>query len=216
MKRNYFLIKTLATLVVALFVSTALFAQEEASTKSTYNWQDHRHSLSVSAGSPSLFSGTVGILTALFDAFEHTGNPHVKIFGSYGIHYGYNALSWLRVGGSFVYSGWNELATDAPANYYHKESYHEFSFIGKVDFTYLNREHVRLYSGVGIGGILNMTDTYGYVSNFAPDSERTYFPNLAWTVTPIGIEAGGKYVYGLAEINIGTADLLRAGIGVRF
>lgn len=215
MKRNHFLTKTFVTTVVALCASTTLFAQEETSTKPTYNWQDHRHSLSVSVGSPSLVAGTTGIITAIFDQFNHTAESKMKLFGSYGLHYGYNALSWLRVGGSFVYSGWKKTET-GEGNYYHTEAFHEFSFLARVDFTYLNREHVRLYSGVGFGGILNMTDTYGYVSDFAPDTDRSYFPNMAWSITPLGIEAGGKYVYGLAEINIGTTDLLRAGIGVRF
>ncbi len=193
---------------MTLFASTSLWAQDQATASVNhpeYNWQDQRHSLSVSLGSPSLVSGTSGIITAIFSGFDQNTETRIKLYGSYGIHYGYNVLSWLRVGGSLGYSGWKKTQDGVK-----KETFNEFSLLTKVDFTYLNRQYVRLYSGLGVGAMLNITNNFG-----TTDPGRTYSPNVAWAITPIGLEAGGKHVYGLAEINIGTTDLLRAGIGVR-
>lgn len=179
-----------------------------------WDWRAHRHSLSVTIGSPSLLSGTTGILIALFEAFDNSTNTDLHIYGSYGIHYGYNALKWLRVGGSLLYSG-DKLKKTGSNNYVHIQQFHELYLIGKLDFTYLNRKYVRLYSGLGLGGGLMIMNDQSSMSGVRPERTHSLAPSVAYYVTPIGIEAGGQRVYGLTEINIGTADLIRAGIGVR-
>lgn len=182
-----------------------------------WDWREHRHSLSISIGSPSFVTGMTGFFTALFSKTDSSKDTNVRVFGSYGVHYGYNALRWLRVGGSIFYSGW-QLDETSGSRYQHKQTFHELALIGRLDFTYLNRKHVRLYSGLGLGAELIVDDDYSRHTSVNPPSEqnRTCFPSAAFYVTPIGIEAGGKHVYGLAEINIGTTDMLRAGLGVRF
>lgn len=196
------LLVTLATLVSC----SAILAQG-------YDWRDHRHSVSVTAGTPSLLSGASGFFTGLFSSSEDT---QTKVYGTYGIHYGYNALKWLRVGGDFMYSGWRQ--TKVNENVDNLTLYNEVILMGKVDFTYLNRKYVRLYSGVGIGANLGIQNAHLYDNRLTPPSEdkQTFEPHFAWTITPLGLEAGGEHVYAITELNIGTAEVLRAGVGVRF
>lgn len=181
------------------------------SPSNLYDWRSDRHSLSVTVGSPSLISGTTGFFSALFGAFD---GYTTRIFGSYGLHYGFNATQWLRVGGSFIYSGWSsEKQTDSGS---FLERNDEFNIMAKVDFTYLNRRYVRLYSGLGAGACMSLQRKF---TNGQPTPEeeggRSLIPYPSWTITPIGIEAGGTHVYGLAELNIGFAEFARVGLGVR-
>lgn len=171
--------------------------------KGGYGWKENRHSLSLTVGSPSLISGVSGVFNALF----HNNEDQVKIFGTYAVQYNYNALSWLRVGGEFFYSGWNMLSSGSL-----REHYDEMALMAKLDFTYLNRPYVRLYSGLGMGA--DFTQLKKLVDGAMERQPVT--PNFAWCVTPIGVEAGGRHVYALTEINIGHCDLIRAGIGFRF
>lgn len=179
-----------------------------------YDWRERRSSLSFTAGTPSLLSGTTGIIMAIVEAFDDP-DAHIRIYGSYGVHYGYNVLSWLRVGGSLSCTGFSETRQYSQRTYIDRTN--EFIMMAKVDFTYLNRRHVRIYSGIGAG--LDVMWFSSYINGqLQPEDEdhKRVTPLPAFTVTPIGIEAGGKRVYGLAEINVGTIDLLRAGVGVRF
>lgn len=182
--------------------------------RADYDWRERRNSLSFTAGTPSLLSGTTGIIMAIVEAFDDP-DAHIRIYGSYGVHYGYNVLPWLRVGGSLSCTGFSETRQYSQRTYVDRTN--EFIMMAKVDFTYLNRRHVRIYSGIGAGMDVMWFSSYinGQLQPEDEDHKRVT-PLPAFTVTPIGIEAGGKRVYGLAEINVGTIDLLRAGVGVRF
>lgn len=185
-----------------------------ASQSDTYDWRKYRSSLSVTAGSPSLLSGTTGIMFAVKDAFNEPNN-HTYIAGTYGIHYGYNALKWLRVGGGISYGHFKTEATYMKKR--HVERYDELILLAKVDFTYLNRRYVRLYSGVGAGVDFTFMSKTVDGKRLSEDEAGKFFQALpAWTFTALGVEAGGKRVYGIAEVNIGFTDLLRVGLGVRF
>lgn len=196
-------------LFFSLLLLLGMTAQMSAADKLGYDWKDKRHSISLSYGSPSLISGTSGVFSSLFsgkDAQSH-------LYGTYGVHYGFNVLRWLRVGGSLLNSGWE--ITKQNENYTSRDVYYEGQLMGKADFTYLNRRYVRLYSGLGVGISVAKHNKY----STQPDANIAPIPleaHVAFAVTPFGLEAGGKHVFGLAEINIGTAEVLRAGLGVRF
>lgn len=183
-----------------------------ASMAQYYDWKERRNTLAISVGSPSFVSGTQGIFTSIFRGGDDE-NTQSHIYGTYGIHYGFNATKWLRLGASAFYSGWRideikEAVTESDRS-------DEIVFLAKVDFTYLNRKYVRLYSGAGIGADLNTLRKYRNGTLIDEEGNNKLTPYLGWSVTPIGIEAGGKRVFALTEINIGHADLIRMGLGVR-
>ena len=183
-----------------------------ASMAQHYDWKDSRNSLSVSVGSPSFLSGTQGFFNLLFRG-GNDDETQARIFGTYGIHYGFNATRWLRVGASAFYSGWK--ISEIKEAITQTDRSDELVLLAKVDFTYLNRKYVRIYSGAGIGADLTTLRKYRNGSLVDEEGNGSLTPYLGWTVTPIGLEAGGKRLFGLLEVNIGHADLLRAGIGVR-
>lgn len=145
----------------------------------------------------------------LFSGFDQNADHQFHYTGTYGVHYRYNVLKWLRVGGDLSYSGYREVENGS--SYTKTTLGNELALAAKLDFTYLNREHVKLYSGLGIGPAMLINATQS-----SSDNTRDVSPLFTWCVTPIGVEAGGERVYALAEFNIGFCDFLRAGIGFRF
>lgn len=181
-------------IAIGLLMAGLMLAQKPA-----YDWRDYRHMVIVSYGSPSLVDGMVDGLVWLFTwGQEETA----KSTGQIGVQYGYNALKWLRVGGRFSYLG----------SYYpgYEPYTHSCKVSGRVDFTYLNRRYVMLYSGVELGVGINYNV---YKTSF---DDNFIKPSLVVGVTPIGIQVGGSHVFGMAELGIGSIEIIRAGIGIRF
>ena len=165
-----------------------------------YDWREHRQSVSISVGLPSIYSTAFGSHAWNFyiPAPGSTGTARrSEIFtGAWAIDYGYNILRWLRLGASANYECWAG-----------NDRTHDISLTARVDFTYINREHVRLYSGIAVG--LGM-----HIAHFASGAvEGIYIP--AANLTPIGLNFGNERVFGLVETNIGSASVLRVGIGFR-
>jgi len=166
----------------------------------TYDWREHRQSVSFSVGLPSIYSTAFGSHSWEF-YIPAPGNSTYRasdgVFtGAWAVDYGYNVLRWLRLGASANYECW----TGANRT-------HDISAVARVDFTYINREHIRLYSGVAVG--IGM-----HLMHFANGGlEGIYIP--AANLTPIGLNFGNERVFGLVETNIGSASVLRIGIGFR-
>lgn len=182
--------KLVVSLVCLLMACFSMKAQE--SVKPEWNWSDRPSAVSVTFGAQSFW----GML-------EHGSGS----MGAYSIRYDYNVLKWLAVGGRISYEG----VRDARYNYSSGETIpgytHYFSPMMNLLFTYINREHVQLYSGVGMG--LHYT-----LSKYGTKSDFEMLPS--WAVIPIGVRVGGEHVFGLAEVTLGTEAMMSLGIGVRF
>ena len=168
-----------------------------------YNWMDYRHSFSFSVGLPGLYSTAMGSHSWDFyiakSVSSTPGSPAKKsefFCGAWAIDYGYQVLRWLRIGAVANYEYWIGSTNT-----------HDAALLAKVDFTYINKEHIRLYSGVGIG--VGM-----HVERFSDGSiAGKYIPAVVGT--PIGLNIGSAKVYGLIETNVGSTSFLRVGIGFR-
>lgn len=197
-------------------ISMALFAQDNtfgSTFVNSYNWSDRPHSIYISAGAPSVVS--MGYATSAVSNlhFKSDSEANVLYFGGYSLRYNYNVLKWMQVGGRLSYDGWlvNGQNPSDPAD--RKDIYgHRFSWLMGVNFTYVNREHVQVYSGVGLG--MGLRIQKNIQAGVAPDLLRR--STLAYNVTPIGVHVGGPRVYALAEVSIGTESLICAGIGAHF
>lgn len=182
--------------------SNGSYAEQSMSQQKAYNWADYRHSFSVSVGLPGLYSTAMGrhswdfYIAKTISTLGGT-KPRSEFFcGAWSIDYGYQIIRWLRIGAVANYEYWmGDTRT------------HDAAVLAKVDFTFINKEHLRLYSGIGLGvgvHIEHMAD--GTVAG-------RYIP--AVTGTPIGLHAGSPRVYALVETNVGAASFLRVGIGFR-
>ncbi len=179
--------------------------------QNVYNWADHRHNISFSVGLPGLYSTAIsghswrfylakpGTTTSGTTGTTPSGTTvrSSEFFcGSWAFEYDFQILRWLRVGTELNYEYWMGNTRT-----------HDAALMAKVAFTYINQEHIRLYSGVGIG--IGM--------HFDGFSDGTiagrYLPAIVGT--PIGLQAGNAKVYALVETNIGSASFLRVGIGFR-
>lgn len=204
-------------IILACLMGSLSFAaaQEVYDVDNEYNWQNRKSSLSLAIGAPSLVSsiesiGTVDITKSSFS-------------GAASIRYDYNVLRWLAVGGRFSYDGWQKSGTSRDYSYTYNESEdryinsyeehevncsgHRGSVLMEILFTYINREHVQLYSGLALG-------MQYYVQNKHDGQEKASM--IAGSVIPIGVHAGGEHVYALAEVSLGTESMMSFGIGFHF
>lgn len=164
-----------------------------------YDWRTRRQSVTISVGLPSIYAtGFGGHSWSFYIPASGPGStPSSEIFtGAWSIEYNYNVLWWLRLGASANYECWTGLAQT-----------HDMSLTARVDFTYINREHITVYSGLSTG-------VYSHIERATDGSVRGRFLP-AVNMTPIGLNFGGQHVFGLVETNIGSASVLRVGIGFR-
>lgn len=102
---------------------------------------------------------------------------------------------------------YKDRITGIKAGYSHT---HLFSVMPSVRFSWLNKKHVTLYSGLSLG--------IGLIFDEAKDNTVHTLetePMIAGQLSAVGIQAGGKW-YGFAELGIGTLGFVQAGFGYHF
>lgn len=175
---------------------------------------DHRHNIRIGIGLPGLYPINA-LERPLKEATEFTGDSmsdnlasyryyweDIQYTSFYALEYSYDAAEWVSVG----------VKLSALSLYRHRlhhqtlekiESRHNttLSAVLCARFTYLNRQYVQLYSGLGLG----------VRTNFGVSHETS----VAYDVTWFGLSVGAR-VYGLFELGSGYSGTLRAGIGFRF
>ena len=123
--------------------------------------------------------------------------------------YRYRVLKWLWVGGDISYCGlygtFRNLDTDQKVGVYRD---HFISIMPAVRFSYLNREHVTLYSGIAGGYALEYGKSY-------PDY-KFHNNHIALNCTLFGVSAGSQRWFGFAEIGWRFKGYANAGFGFRF
>ena len=119
--------------------------------------------------------------------------------GNYSLSYTYKDRRWLSYGGTAVFGAstrWrkNSITGEKIDNL----SYYCLSIMPTVRFDWFYREKVQLYSTISVGVITDFDEVY-------PWGDLTLF----------GCSFGRKF-FGFAELGLGMAGWLRAGIGYRF
>ena len=186
-----------------------------------YDWRAHRHDLSIVGG---YMSGIYPLRSILITAWQNIGDNggDVRYCGDYTLSYHYQALWWLRAGAKVQWEGdyWSFYSREDQAKSIAmgKTMNHCFSFMASCQFTYLNREHVRLYSGLDAGLGIFLSDKRYINGNTNSDGKQrevqtSFLP--AFNLTAFGVAFGGERVYGLAELNLGYDAFLTLGIGCR-
>ena len=184
---------------------------DSSDNSSSFNIDAPRNEISASIGAVSAFGG-------LFDFFkliiEGVGNglagnrTDTKFIGTYGLDYYYQVNKWFRPGIKVVYEGLTTSiydSTDVLINHYNTST---LSVMPSVQFSYLNKKYVKLYSGIDMG-VGTIFDDNKKGSN----SSSAFF---AFNITPIGIRVGNDNIFGLVETNIGMDATIKVGFGARF
>ncbi len=116
---------------------------------------------------------------------------------------------WLKVGGKLgFWSMWGDWINPITDRVIGKKKATEFSLVGQVRFTYVNKPTLKVYSGLAAGAAYRYGRDCGeYTSKILP----------AYEVVPIGLQWSGKPVYLTTEWAFGSMILGgRLGIGYRF
>ena len=134
---------------------------------------------------------------------------------TFSFNYHYRAIKWLWVGGLATVSGlhntWRDRFTDEVTD--HGSEVH-ITLMPDLRFSYLNREHVTLYSGFGLGlNMVFMNDPH--LSNLYGEDKASYF-SLAYQLTAFGVKAGAKHWFGDLELGYGHKGIISAGFGYEF
>jgi len=205
--------KKLFSVFFVAAMAMGCFAQESYTlTISDWQWSDHCNSISIAAGAPSVVSYVEQSL-----AFDRVAGerPNLYSLGAYQLRYDYNVLRWLAVGGRLSYDGWicssNSTQTVA-ADAVQRMDAHRLSVLMELIFTYINREHVTLYSGLALG----MSQYWERQTLGDGTLDPRHLSHLAGSLIPIGVRVGGRNVYGMAEVTIGSESIMSVGLGVKF
>lgn len=170
-----------------------------------------RNEIGASIGVISAFGGVFDFFKVIFEGVGNGigGNKtDTKFIGTYGLDYYYQVNKWFRPGAKIVYEGLTTSvydSTDVLINHYNTST---LSIMASSQFSYLNKKHVKLYSGIDLG--------IGTIFDDNKKGSGTTSTFCAFNVTVIGIRVGNENIYGMVETNIGMDALIKAGFGARF
>ncbi len=155
-------------------------------------------------------------------------NRHFTPVFSFDYHF--RASKWFWLGLTTAYSYYKGTvdyvegivaAVDLPnvPVYSWQEKEHQFVIMPEVRFSYLNRPHVTLYSGLAVGVLFNRGNCYrgGTVPEnlYHPDENHTS-AFAAFQVTAFGLKAGAKHWFGSLELGAGIKGFANLGVGYEF
>lgn len=119
--------------------------------------------------------------------------------GNYSLSYTYQDRRWLQYGGKIVFGAstrWRKSSHTGEK--IDNLSYYSLSVMPSVRFNWFYREAVQLYSTISVGVITDFDEVYPWGD-----------------LTLVGCSFGRKF-FGFAEVGMGMAGWLRAGVGYRF
>ena len=189
------------------------YTTEPDTNTSTYDFRDApRNEIGASIGVVSAFGGIFDMFKVIIEGVGNgLGNNYrtdTKFIGTYGLDYYYQVNKWCRPGAKIVYEGLTTSiydTTNTLVNHYNTST---LSIMPSVQFSYLNRKYVKLYSGIDMGVAVIFDD-----NKKSSSTSSTFF---AFNITPIGIRVGNDNIFGLVETNIGMDAIIKAGFGARF
>ena len=86
----------------------------------------------------------------------------------------------------------------------------------ELRFSYLNRKHVTLYSGFGLGIGFMVGHPYKQI-DFVTNEERVpHYHYSSFQLTAIGVRAGSEHWFGTAELGFGARGFATLGAGYAF
>ena len=198
--------------IVVLFlilVSYSSFAQDNFS----FLQEDKKNELSIGYGpinGMTFLEGFVNIFVAIGESIGKTHRDNVSYPGLFTLEYHYQINKSLNLGAKAIYRTRSyDRYRDTDNSFVGHYANHAYTILPSLQYTYINEEYLKLYSGLDAGVCLY--ETY----NSSSDTPRLMQVFPSFNLTVIGLKYG-KDVYGLAEVNLGSDALVKAGLGMRF
>lgn len=150
------------------------------------------------------------------------------------LDYHYRATKWLWLGLSTGYSFMKEKLYPgnvvSPDGFHWDCKEHHFLIMPSLRFSYLNRPHVTLYSGIAVGVLINRGNRYygdlSKLPEFVPaEAALGLLPaelpdhtsaGSAFQLTAFGVKAGAKHWFGSFEAGFGIKGIVNLGVGYEF
>ncbi len=181
------------------------------------SWQENPNSISFNGGAISGFFVFKSLFGWIPIAAGHSRTTHY--YGNYGIQYYHQMKRWCRLGIRGTWEGDDyDIYTSTKDDAVRKgiTTNHTAALMASVQFTYINCEHVQLYSGLDLGIGTYIKDTR-YEAGFDDGNGNSHPIDAYWlpafNITPIGVAFGSWRVYGFVETNVGVEAFAKAGIG---
>lgn len=200
--------KAIVMLLGFIAMVTGLYAQEQPA-----DWRQtmKRNEFSLSIGDPAFANLTrsVDVSSSRMGSWldvPTTTNVYTSLPITLG--YRYRLLKWLWLGGDVSYCGFfgtsRNIYTREPMYRYRENT---VCIMPAIRFSYLNREHVTLYSGFASGLKFGFSNAY---------NEKRSYVRLPFQVTLFGVSAGSQSWFGFVEVGYGNEGFAKAGFGYRF
>lgn len=207
-KNHKIMKKSVLLLLLSIPFGLGLFAQEAGSDwRQTFN----RHEFSLGVGDPAMAN-----LTRTVHFSNNTASSWLEIPTYTNVRttlpvtfaYRFRLLKWLWLGGDISYCGFfgdsRNIYTEEPVYRYRENA---VCIMPSIRFSYLNREHVTLYSGFASGLKFGASESY---------NKKDFYVRLPFQLTLFGVSAGSQSWFGFAELGVGYEGFAKAGFGYRF
>lgn len=199
------------------------FSKQRALKQAQPHWNEdksfYRHELRLGVSDPLGFT----YLRELF-ASPILGEPIDGISPSkylftpvISMDYHYRASKWFWLGLTAGYNLYKEKGYGEPENLTWQYKEHHFLIMPSLRFSYLNRPHLTLYSGLSVGLYIKYgreyTDDDCLIQPITIDHNRVF---STFQLTAFGLKAGAKHWFGSFEAGFGIKGIVNLGVGYEF
>ena len=208
------------------------FSKMRAIKQAQPHWNDgktlSRHEFRFGVSDPLGFTylrelfGSPTILGEPIDGISPTKYIFTPVFS---LDYHYRASKWFWLGLTAGYNYYQEKG-DAlslyvgyifPENSTWQYKEHHFLIMPSLRFSYLNRPHLTLYSGLAVGLYIKHGREYidddNLIQPITTDHNRVF---SAFQLTAFGLKAGAKHWFGSFEAGFGIKGFANLGVGYEF
>ena len=199
------------------------FSKHRAIKQAQPHWNDgktlSRHEFRLGVSDPlgftylrELFGST--ILGEPIDGISPTKQIFTPVFS---LDYHYRASKWFWLGLTTGYNLYEEKGYGEPEHLTWQNKEHHFLIMPSLRFSYLNRPHLTLYSGLSVGLYIKHGREYIdddlLIRPITTDHNRVF---SAFQLTAFGLKAGAKHWFGSFEAGFGIKGFVNLGVGYEF
>ena len=206
------------------------FSKQRAIKQAQPHWNDdksfYRHEFQLGVSDPLGFTymRELSASPILGEPIEGV-SPTKQIFTPvFSLDYHYRATKWFWLGLTAGYNYYKEKGNfqdfEIPENPTWQYKEHHFLIMPSLRFSYLNRPHLTLYSGLAVGLYIKHGREYRkYIDNDFLIKPRTFDHNRvfsAFQLTAFGLKAGANHWFGSFEAGFGIKGIVNLGVGYEF
>ena len=201
------------------------FSKQRAIKQAQPHWNDdksfYRHEIRLGVSDPLGFTylRELSASPILGEPIEGV-SPTKQIFTPvFSLDYHYRATKWFWLGLTAGYNYYQEKGDvqDFVENPTWQYKEHHFLIMPSLRFSYLNRPHLTLYSGLAVGLYIKHGREYFdddfLIHPITTDHNRVF---SAFQLTAFGLKAGANHWFGSFEAGFGIKGIVNLGVGYEF